>query len=72
MAGLNLNFNFMIPNQDKLVDYLDTTQNPPSEEVEAVSPFQSNFMTTSKARKRTRDNLRELERLTGSSLNIII
>ena len=56
---------------DKVIDYLDETSELPEEETE-VSPFRSNFMTTSKVRKKTRENLRELERITGNRLNIVV
>ena len=56
---------------DKVIDYLDETSELPEEET-GVSPFRSNFMTSRKARERTRRNLKELERITGQSLNIIV
>lgn len=57
---------------DKIQDYLEETAKVPSEITEEVSPFRSNFMTTSRVRKKTRENLRELERLTGNRLNIVV
>ena len=58
-----------IPNQDKIVDYLETTKDLPITE---ASPFRTNFMTSREARKKTRENLTELEKITGSKMNIVI
>ena len=67
-----------IPSQDKLVEYLDSsTRQPitkePEEIVEPIeSPYKTNLLTSTNARKKTRRNITELEKLTGENFGIVV
>lgn len=68
-----------IPSQDKLVDYLETTQSPEEMPDTVIQPipddilkpkFRSKVVTPRQGIEKSRRNLAELEQLTGQRLNI--
>lgn len=61
----------MIPSQDKLISYLEGTQEPVKNDP-FESQFKTNLLTTRDVRERTRKNLRELQQITGENFNIVI
>lgn len=70
-----------IPSQDELVSYLQTTVDTPttqlSEDLQVDagivdSPFKSNVISSAKARRQARRDIKDLQMLTGENFNIIV